>query len=30
MNGSVIIPDESWSRDFSTLLHIPILATRLR
>lgn len=30
INGSIVIPDETWSQDFSTLLHIPILATRLR
>ena len=30
IKGSIVIPDETWSNDFSTLLHIPILATRLR
>jgi len=28
--GSVIIPDETWAVDFNTLMHIPILATRIR
>jgi len=30
LNGSVVIPDETYANDWNQLIHVPILATRIR